>query len=120
VLVSPDGKYVLGRKDEAYWLVPFSGDQTPQPLPFVQPKEAVNGWAADSKSIYVGDVSSVPAKIYVMDLKTGQRKLHHEHAPADPSGVPGVGAGLITPDGSFYLYGVNRTLSYLYVVEGLK
>lgn len=119
-LISPDGKYVLGRKDDGYWLAPFSGDQTPQPLKFVQPKEAISGWAADSKSIYVGDVSSVPAKIYVMDLKTGQRKLHHEHSPADPSGVPGVGPGLITPDGSFYMYGVNRTLSYLYVVEGLK
>jgi serine/threonine protein kinase len=120
VLVSPDGKYVLGRKDQAYSLVSLSGDQTPQPLSSVQPKEAVVGWTADSSSIYVGDISSVPAKIYVMDLKTGQRKLHHEHAPADPSGVPGVGPGLITPDGSFYLYGVNRTLSYLYVVEGLK
>jgi hypothetical protein len=34
--------------------------------------------------------------------------------------VPGVGGGVITPDGKFYMYGVPRTLSYLYVVEGLK
>jgi hypothetical protein len=55
-----------------------------------------------------------------MDVKTGQRKLHHENAPADPSGVPQAGGGLVTPDGKFYMYGVPRTLSYLYVVEGLK
>ena len=119
-LVSPDGNYVLGRKDGAQWMVPFAGDQTPQPLSFVRADEAVAGWTADSKSIYVGDVSSTPVKVYVADLKTGQRRLHHQHAPGDLAGVAGVGSGRITPDGNFYLYTVARTLSYLYVVEGLK
>ena len=119
-LVSPDSNYVLGRKDGAYWMVPFAGDEKPQPLSFVRADEAVAGWAADSKSIYVGDVSSTPVKVYVADLKTGQRRLHHQHAPGDLAGVAGVGSGHITPDGNFYLYTVARTLSYLYVVEGLK
>ncbi|MGA9801860.1 MAG: protein kinase [Terriglobales bacterium] len=119
-LVSPDSNYVLGRKDGAYWMVPFAGDEKPQPLSFVRADEAVAGWAADSKSIYVGDVSSTPVKVYVADLKTGQRRLHHQHAPGDLAGVAGVGAGRITPDGNFYLYTVARTLSNLYVVEGLK
>jgi hypothetical protein len=34
--------------------------------------------------------------------------------------VAGVGPGQITPEGNFYVYSVGRTLSYLYVVEGLK
>jgi serine/threonine protein kinase len=119
-LVSPDSNYVLGRKDGAHWMVPFAGDQTAQPLSFVRADEAVAGWTADSKSIYVGDVSSTPVKVYVADLKTGQRRLHHQHAPGDLAGVAGVGSGHITPDGNFYLYTVARTLSYLYVVEGLK
>jgi hypothetical protein len=66
------------------------------------------------------DSSTMPAKVYVMDVKTGKSKLHHENTPADPSGVPQAGGGLITPDGKFYLYDVPRTLSYLYVVEGLR
>ena len=119
-LVSPDGHYVLGRKDGTGWMIPFTGDQTLQPLSFVKADEAVVGWTADSKSIYVGDPSSTPVKVYVLDLKTGQRRLHHQHAPGDLAGVAGVGAGRITPDGNFYLYTVGRTLSYLYVVEGLK
>jgi hypothetical protein len=119
-LVSPDSNNVLGRKDGAHWMVPFVGNQTPQPLSFVRADEAVAGWTADSKSIYVGDVSSTPVKVYVADLKTGQRRLHHQHAPGDLAGVAGVGSGRITPDGNFYLYTVARTLSYLYVVEGLK
>jgi serine/threonine protein kinase/dipeptidyl aminopeptidase/acylaminoacyl peptidase len=119
-LVSPDGNYVLGRKDGALWMIPFAGDRTPQPLSFVRADEAVAGWTADSKSIYVGDVSSRPVKVYVADLKTGQRRLHHQHAPGDLAGVVAVGSGRITPDGNFYLYTVDRTLSFLYVVEGLK
>jgi Tol biopolymer transport system component len=120
VLASPDGKFVLGRQDRASVLVPISGDQTPQPLPTVQATEQVSGWTADSKSVYVGEGSSVPTKVYVMDIKTGQRRLHHQNAPGDASGVSGVDAGITTPDGKFYIYEVPRTLSYLYVVEGLK
>jgi serine/threonine protein kinase len=117
---SPDGKYVVGHKDNAFWMVPFAGDQTPQALPFVHPDESVLAWTADSSSIYVGDVSSTPVKVYVVDIKTGQRRLHHQHAPGDLSGVSNVRSGHITPDGNFYMYGVGRTLSFLYVVEGLK
>jgi hypothetical protein len=101
-------------------MVPFSGDAAGQPLPSVKPEEFVAGFTADGNSIYVADTSSLPAKMYVMNLKTGERKLHHQFAPADPSGVLGVGSGQATPDGQFYTYGVGRTLSYLYVVEGLK
>jgi Tol biopolymer transport system component len=118
--ISPDGNYVIGRKGDAYWMVPFSGEQTLRPLSFVQPGEVVTGWTADSKSIYIGDPSSMPLKVSVVDLKTGQRHLHHQHAPGDLAGVTGVSPGRITPDGSFDLYTFGRTLSYLYVVEGLK
>jgi serine/threonine protein kinase/Tol biopolymer transport system component len=118
--VSPDGKMVFGRKDQAAWLVPMSGEGNGQPLPSVKSDEAVVGYTVDSSSLYVTDSSSLPAKVYIMNLKTGERKLNHQYAPADPSGVPGVGPGLITPDGKYYVYGVGRTLSFLYVVEGLK
>ena len=120
VQVSPDGKYVLGKKDQAFCIVPFAGEQIPQLLPFIQASESVSGWTADSKAVYVGDVSSTPTAVYVVDIKTGQRHLHHQNAPPDLSGVPTVDSGLTTPDGKFYVYDVPRTLSYLYVVEGLK
>jgi Tol biopolymer transport system component len=118
--VSPDGKSVLGRKDRTTCIVPMSGTEPGQALPSVKSNEVASGWAADGHSIYVTDASSMPAKVYVMDIKTGQRKLHHEYAPADPSGVPSVGGSVVTRDGKFYMYDVPRTLSYLYVVEGLK
>jgi hypothetical protein len=120
VALSPDGKSVAGRYHDANVLLPFTGEQKPQPLPHVQPDEVVLGWTPDSQSVYVAKVASSSVKVEVLDLKTGVRKLHHVHAPADLSGVLGVGPGRVTPDGSFYVYGVGRTLSYLYVVDGLK
>jgi hypothetical protein len=62
----------------------------------------------------------VPVKVYAVDIASGQRRLHHQHAPADPSGITGLNPGHVTPDGSFYIYTVGRTLSSLYVVEGLQ
>ena len=118
--VSPDGKDILGRKDRAAWTVPLSGTDPGQALPSVKSNEIEVGWSADGHSIYLSDSSSLPARVYIMDIKTGERKLHHEYAPADPSGVPSIGGSLVTPDGKFYMHDVPRTLSYLYVVEGLK
>ncbi len=121
VTVSPDGKSIVGRMKGSFFMISLTDpSQAPQLLSFIKPDDALAGWSADSQSLYVGDLAKVPVKVSLVDVKTGQRKLHHEHAPADLSGVLGIGPGRITPDGSFYTYGVGRTLSFLYVVEGLK
>ena len=119
-LISPDGKSVLGKKDQAWGVASVSGDQTVRLLPFIQASEIVTGWTADGKGVYVGDQSSIPTKIFLVDVQSGQRRLHHQNAPPDVSGVPVVDSGVTTPDGKFYAYDVPRTLSYLYVVDGLK
>lgn len=120
ISISPDGQYVAGRQEHEHVMVAFANDQTVQPLSFIPIDQPIVGWTADSKSLYVADVSSNTVKVYIVDIKTGQRRLHHQHAPGDFAGVAGVGYGHITPDGSFYAYTVARTLSYLYVVEGLR
>jgi hypothetical protein len=55
-----------------------------------------------------------------MDVNTGRMTLMFTFVPPDLSGVVGIGGGRITPDGKYYTFGVARTLSDLYVVEGLK
>jgi hypothetical protein len=40
--------------------------------------------------------------------------------PVDPAGIETIGPILIIPDGKTYVYGYHRTLSDLYLVEGLK
>jgi hypothetical protein len=40
--------------------------------------------------------------------------------PSDSAGVAAISPPLLTPDGKFCVYSCIRTLSNLYVVEGLK
>jgi hypothetical protein len=58
--------------------------------------------------------------VYQLDLTTGKRTLWRSLAPADPAGVSQIGPIVMTPDGRSYIYGYHRTLSDLYLVEGLK
>ena len=68
---------------------------------------------------YIAPVN-FPAKVYQLDLATGKRTLWRTLAPADPAGVSQIGPIVMTPSGSSYIYGYHRTLSDLYLVEGLK
>jgi hypothetical protein len=85
-------------------------------LPSEQPIE----WSADGKSLFVYQPGEFPAKVYQLDLTTGKRTLWRSLAPADPAGVSQIGPIVMTPDGRSYIYGYHRTLSDLYLVEGLK
>jgi eukaryotic-like serine/threonine-protein kinase len=119
-VISPDGRFVAGRKGDVHGLVAFANDQTLEPLPTIPAEQSIIGWTADSKSVYAAETSSNTATVYIVDVKTGQRRLHHQHAPADFAGVSFMSPGRVSPDGNYYVYVVGRVLSYLYVVEGLK
>ena len=62
----------------------------------------------------------VPAKISRIDVATGQRTAWKEIAPADPAGIWSMMRVMLTRDGKSYAYGYSRSLSELYLVEGLK
>lgn len=55
-----------------------------------------------------------------VDLATGKRTPWKQIVPADAAGVDAIGGIAITPDEKSYVYSYGRTLSDLYVVEGLK
>jgi hypothetical protein len=62
----------------------------------------------------------LPGTITKLDLGTGKRSVWKVLMPADPAGVDSIGGVAITPDERSYVYAYPRTLSDLYVVEGLK
>jgi serine/threonine protein kinase len=70
--------------------------------------------------LYVYRPGEFPAKVVKLDLTTGQRPLWRSLAPAHPAGVSQIGPIVMTPDDSSFIYGYHRTLSELYLVEGLK
>jgi eukaryotic-like serine/threonine-protein kinase len=120
VLVSPDGKFVEGVDAEGRrMLYPLDGGD-PRPIPGVQPGESLVGFSSDSKSVLVHNFAGLPSTITRVDLATGKRTEWKQIFPADAAGVDAIGGIAITPDEKSYVYSYSRTLSDLYVVDGLR
>jgi serine/threonine protein kinase/dipeptidyl aminopeptidase/acylaminoacyl peptidase len=119
-LVSPDGKFLLcsdGKRQR--WLYPLSGGE-PQKLNLVlEPNERIMGFLPDGKSLRVR-TSTLPVQITRVEISTGHREFVREIAPADPAGVVSLPVIKFSADGKSYAYSVGRTLSDLFVVDGLK
>jgi hypothetical protein len=63
-----------------------------------------------------------PFRVFRVDVATGRREPWLDTSPSDPAGVDTsfwTGTAL-TPDGRFYVYAYVRTLSDLFLVEGLR
>ena len=120
IWVSPDGKFVQGVDAEGRRLLyPLDGGD-PRPIPGIHTDEHMSGFSADSKSVFVHNFAGLPSMIIRLDLATGKRTDWKQIAPADAAGVDAIGGIGITPDEKSYVYSYSRTLSDLYVVEGLK
>jgi serine/threonine protein kinase/dipeptidyl aminopeptidase/acylaminoacyl peptidase len=120
IALAPDGSQVAGvGPDGKAYLYSLTGGPT-KPVSGFLPSEQPIEWSADGKSLYVYQPGEFPAKVYQVDLSTGKRTLWRTLAPADPAGVSQIGPIVMTPNGSSYIYGYHRTLSDLYLVEGLK
>ncbi len=118
--LSPDGQFVaaVGPDEKGYLFPVAKGD--PKPIPGLLPGEAPVAWSADGRSLYIYRGGELPAKIFRLDISSGNRTLWKQLMPPDPAGVEYVGPILPSPGGTAYAYGYRRLLSDLYLVEGLK
>jgi len=120
VSVSPDGKFTQGfGPDGKRWIFPLEGGD-PRPIPGLEPNEGFDGWSEDGWSIFVHNRAGLPCIVSRVDLATGKRTPWKQIAPADAAGVDSAGGIYLTPDAKSFVYSYVRTLSDLYVVEGLK
>ncbi len=62
----------------------------------------------------------MPARIDLVDVATGGRRLWKELKPPDPTGVLAIGPVVMTADGSSYVCSYRRLLDDLYLAEGLR
>jgi outer membrane protein assembly factor BamB len=92
----------------------------PRPAPGFQPGEIPVRWTGDGAAVWVFRPNEVPAKVYRVDMTTGDRSLWKELTPPDPAGVLLIGPILMTADGKSYVYSYRRTLDELFLVEGLR
>ncbi len=118
--VSPDGQSVAGiGPDQLGYLYPVNGGES-RPIHGLEAGEQPVAWAEDGKSLYIYRPGELPAKIYRLDLTTGQKSFVKQLMPGDPAGVETIGPILLTPDAKTCVYGYHRTLSDLYLVDGLR
>jgi len=118
--ISPDGQRVAGvGPDQRGYLYPGAGGQ-PRPIPGLSLGEQPISWTEEGQSLFIYASGENPAHVYRLDLTSGRRTLWKRLMPSDPAGVEHIGPILITPDGKTLVYGYHRTLSDLYLVEGLR
>src|SRR5207249_11892165 len=77
-------------------------------------------WNGDGRSLFIFRGQEMPAKLYRCDVSTQQREPWKELMPSEPAGVSMTNFVALTPDGKSYAFTYERTLSDLYLVEGLK
>jgi Tol biopolymer transport system component/predicted Ser/Thr protein kinase len=120
VEISPKGDFAASvGPDHKLYLYPIAGGE-PVPVPGAEPDEAPTGWSADGRSLYVFRFGQIPARVFELELSTGKRKLWKELVPADSAGIDTIRGVTMSRDAKAYVYGYIRTLSDLYLVEGLK
>jgi len=120
VSLSPDGKLAIGfGVDGKRAVFPVDGGEA-RAIPGLEDQDRVAGFTGDSQSIYVRNAAGLPTVVYKLDLASGKRTLWRQITPPDSAGVGSVDSFIYTPDGKSYVYSYNRTLSDLYLVEGLK
>jgi len=118
--VSPDGTVVAARgADQKVYMYPIAGGE-PKLVPGQQPGETSSGWTADGRSMFLVTRGKIPSLVSRVDLATGQRTVWKTVEPADAAGIDTIGRVMIAADARSYVYGYNRTLSDLYLVQGLK
>ena len=118
--ISPDSQQVAAiGPDQKGYLYPVAGGE-PRLIPGINQGEQPITWTADGRSLYIYQPGELPARVYRLDIQTGQRTLWKELMPSDPAGVENIGPIYMTPDAKTCVFGYHRMLADLYLVEGLK
>jgi hypothetical protein len=118
VVVSPDGLSVVASpRPGPPASYPVAGGD-PRPIPGLERGDLPVQWSQDGHLI-VGN-GRLPLRLFRIELSSGQREEWKELAPPDAAGVTAVNSAVVTRDGRSYAFGYNRSLSELYLVDGLQ
>jgi eukaryotic-like serine/threonine-protein kinase len=117
--ISPDGRYLFADSpDRGTMIFPVEGGE-PRAVPGITRPETPIRWSADGRHLFVRN-GAIPMRISLLDLQTGQKTPWKDIAPPDLAGAAPPVAVWLSADGKSYAYSLQRTLSDLYLVEGLR
>ena len=121
-VLSPDGRFVAASSpDQRVGLYPVEGGPA-RMVDGLDANDQVLAWSSDQKFLYVSSTyrRSLIARIHRFEIATGRRELLKEFSLPDPTGISGISASAITPDGKALAFTYSQEFSDLYVVDGLK
>jgi len=119
--VSPDGRLVAGTGffDGRVTLYPIEAG-TPREIPGDAPGQLPVRWSADGRALFTVKGLELPIRIFRLDLASGRREGAQDIVPADPAGLGGAPLVQITADGRAWVCTYARSLTDLYLAEGLR
>ncbi|HEX4997268.1 MAG TPA: protein kinase [Terriglobia bacterium] len=118
--ISPDGQMIVGfDPDGVAALYPLKGG-TPQPIFSLDPYDRIVGWGEDGHTLHLARYGEGELQVARLDTFSGYRETIRRIHLADTAGITWPPEVLISPDGRNMVYQVTRTLSTLYMVEGLR
>ena len=118
LLPSPDGSRVAAWDGAGVRIYPIGGGE-PHAVPRSQGGRVLQ-WRADGNALYMDrGFNHQGGWIDEIDIATGKRVPWKDLRLADPAGAL-MTHTLVTPNGRAYAYTMTRTLSTLYLAEGLR
>ncbi len=114
---SKDEHFVAARDlDDVVTLFPLDGGP-PVPLPELGKDMAPAGWTGTGQ-LWVRSLA-VPSHMLLYDIRSRHSLEERTIAPSDPTGVWRIPQVHITPDGRVVAFDYERSLGYLYLLDGL-
>lgn len=118
--LSPDATRVAAvAPDQFATLYPVDGG-TPTRVPGTAAGEVPIHWTPDGRSLFIWQRGQAPARVRVVDVRSGRGTPWKELMPPDASGVHEILRIVMSDDARSYAYSYTRELSTLHVVDGLK
>jgi len=109
---------IVGGSDGKPVLFPIEGGE-PRTVPGLTAEDSVVRFNAGGQSLLVAR-GDLPLVISRVDIASGRRERIGEINPSDRTGIDGIFNVSLTPDAKTYAYTIQRRLSTLYLVTGLK
>jgi hypothetical protein len=116
--LSPDGRFVASSRPDGLFVYDVeTGDRSvvpggPDPGSLVR-------WSSAPNVVYMVEQDAAAVTLVTRDLVSGERRPLREIRAAEAAGVTRFDVW-VSRDGNAYAYSLDRTLSNLFVVEGLR
>jgi Tol biopolymer transport system component len=110
--ISPDGKEIaVNVEGIGLKIYRFDGG-SPRAIAGFAADDNILAWSGDARFLYVArEGGDVPRPIERFDLTTGRKDLWKTLVSPDPASAFWIGPVMVTRDGSFWAYSVNRDAS---------